>query len=320
MPGEFDIIRKYFSDFPERDDVILGVGDDAAILRPKENHALVITTDTLVSGVHFPEQTPPEAIGHKSLAVNLSDLAAMGANPCWFTLALTLPKADENWLENFSAGMKKLASRYRVALVGGDTTRGPLSITIQACGYIPRKMAARRSGAQPGDDIYVTGTLGDAGLGLASVQGSVQLAPGERARCENRLNFPQPRIRVGIGLLPLINSMIDCSDGFAADLGHILEQSGTGAKVQLKNLPLSTAVKHVVQTENDWSLPLSAGDDFELIFTAPPESRAEISALADTLDCPLTWVGEITEQPGLLLKKENGETLSLNKTGYRHFA
>jgi len=319
MSNEFDIIKKYFSEFPQRSDVILGVGDDAAILQPPKGHDLVITTDTLISGVHFPEQTSAESIGHKSLAVNLSDLAAMGAKPLWFTLALTLPEADSEWLSDFSQGLKNLAARYQVALVGGDTTRGPLSITIQACGSVPEGRAVRRSGASPGDDIYVTGTLGDAGFGLASVQGKIKLSDADRIFCERKLNHPEPRVSAGMGLLTLATAMIDCSDGFAADLGHMLEQSKNGAEVQIKKLPLSTPVKNALEKQNDYSFPLAAGDDFELIFTASPESRNEITALEDVLDCSITWVGKITQKLGLLLREKSGELYNLKKTGYQHF-
>jgi len=319
MSKEFDIINKYFTDFPQRSDVVLGIGDDAAILQPPKRHELLITTDTLISAVHFPEQTSAEAIGHKSLAVNLSDLAAMGAKPLWFTLALTLPEADSEWLNNFSKGLKKLAVRYQLALVGGDTTQGPLSITIQACGCAPEGRAVRRSGANPGDDIYVTGSLGDAGLGLASVQDRIKLAAVDQVLCEKKLNYPEPRVSAGMGLLTLATAMIDCSDGFAADLGHILKQSRVGAEVQIKNLPLTTVVQNYLKTQNDGSLPLTAGDDFELIFTAAAENRSEISAVADVLDCPITWVGKITKDSDFLLRQKNGELYSLKKTGYQHF-
>lgn len=319
MSNEFDIIKKYFSEFPQRSDVILGVGDDAAILQPPKGHELVITTDTLVSGVHFPDQTSADAIGHKSLAVNLSDLAAMGAKPLWFTLALTLPEVNSKWLNNFSQGLKKLAACYQLALVGGDTTQGPLSTTIQACGCVPEGRAVTRSGANDGDDIYVTGTLGDAGLGLFSVQDKIKLSAADRIFCERKLNYPEPRVSAGMGLLTLATAMIDCSDGFAADLGHILEQSKTGAEVQINKLPLSTSVQKFLKKQNDYSLPLAAGDDFELIFTASPENRNEIAALENVLDCSITWVGKITQKRDLLLRKKEGGLYNLKKTGYQHF-
>jgi len=319
MSNEFDIIQKYFTRFPLREDVSLGIGDDAAIVIPPADQQLVVTVDTLISGVHFPESASAESVGHKSLAVNLSDLAAMGATPRWFTLALSLPEADENWLHAFSRGMQELANRYHTALIGGDTTKGPLSITVQALGTVVSGHGVKRNGARPGDDIYVSGTLGDAGLGLASIKKQLALAETDQARCVARLDFPEPRLQLGNSLLTIATSMIDCSDGFVADLGHILEQSGVGAEIELSRLPLSTVVQRHVNATADWSLPLSAGDDFELIFTAPAQNRNEIAGLIDSLDCTVTAVGRITQSSGLLLRQKNGELYQPEKSGYLHF-
>ncbi|MGD2111948.1 MAG: thiamine-phosphate kinase, partial [Gammaproteobacteria bacterium] len=231
--SEFDIIRRYF--MPRgagRDDVIAGVGDDAAVLRVPAEHELVVCMDTLVGDVHFPQATAPNAIGHKALAVNLSDLAAMGAEPAWATLALTLPENDADWLEQFSRGFFALAERYNVQLIGGDITRGPLSVTVQAHGFVPGGKALRRAGARPGELVCVTGTLGDAALAL-------RLADRAPALLRQRLDYPEPRVAAGIVLRDRASAVIDVSDGLLADLGHLLEADGLGAALRIGDLPRS---------------------------------------------------------------------------------
>lgn len=315
MSGEFELINRHFRRRPPRDDVVLGVGDDAALLRPPAGQVLAATVDTLIAGVHFPEQTDPADIGHKALAVNLSDLAAMGAEPAWVTLAISLPHADEHWLRAFAEGFHALAARHRVALVGGDTTRGALSITVQALGWVPEGQAMRRDGARPGDALYVTGTLGDAGLGLAVLQGRAAVAPQHRETLLERLNRPEPRVEAGIALRRLASAAIDISDGLAADLGHLLAASGVGAQVELPSLPRGDAV---LAADPHGQLAMTAGDDYELAFTLPPGREGELAALADRLP-PVTCIGRIEVPPGLRLIDAVGDPVAFSLQGYDHF-
>ncbi|MGB5179773.1 MAG: thiamine-phosphate kinase [Gammaproteobacteria bacterium] len=320
---EFEIIRRYFTrQQPQREDVIVGIGDDAAVLQVPADSELLVCIDTLVAAVHFPESTPAAAIGHKALAVNLSDLAAMGATPAWATLSLTLPDADPVWLGDFSEAFFRLADRYGVALVGGDTTRGPLSVTVQAHGFVPRGRALQRQGAQPGDRIYISGTLGDAGLAL-------QLGDEADPLLKQRLDFPQPRVAAGQLLRGYASAAIDVSDGLLADLGHLLEVGGTGmpvgASINIDALPRSTTFTETLQkaggVQQSWfyELPLSAGDDYELCFTVPERSCADMeNALSNqAIDC--TAIGVIEQQPGIRCHKANGEVYHPAADGYQHF-
>lgn len=320
MPGEFELIAHYFAaGGPRRPDVVLGIGDDAALLTVPAGHELAVSVDTLVAGVHFPAHTAPRAIGHKALAVNLSDLAAMGATPAWFTLALTMPQADTAWLDEFCAGLFALAKAQRIALVGGDTTRGPLSITVQVHGLVPAGMAIRRSGARAGDRIYVTGTLGDAALGLYSLTGACDLDAAERAALIRRLEYPEPRIAAGIALRGVASAAIDLSDGLAADLGHILAASGVGACIDLARIPALPAVaRHTARTGNA-GLLLGGGDDYELCFTVPAERAA---LLAERFACSAAGyhdIGVVEAAPGLRCRGDNGAVLDPVPAGYRHF-
>ena len=319
MPlSEFDLIHRYFRDLtPARDDVLLGVGDDCALLDTAKDKALAITIDTLVEGRHFAPGVDAADLGHKALAVNLSDLAAMGADPAWVTLALTLPRADEPWLESFARGFGALAREHGVALVGGDTTRGPLSVTVQAHGFVVPGQALRRDGARPGDLVYVTGTLGDAGLALLVEQG-LYTRPQHLGFLRRRLARPVPRIGAGKALRGLATAAIDISDGLASDLGHILDASGCGATLQLEQLPLSAAVREYVEETGDWNLPLSAGDDYELCITVPEARQGEVESIGQTLDCGLAWIGSIDRAPGLRCLREDGTTLDA-AAGYDHF-
>lgn len=314
--GEFDLIRRYFAAPAScRGDTLMGVGDDCALLRPGVGIDLAVTTDTLVSGVHFLPDVDPADLGHKALAVNLSDLAAMGAAPAWVTLCLTLPSVDEHWLDCFCGGFLALAQRYSVDLVGGDTTRGPLSITVQAIGFVPRGRGLRRSAAQAGDLIYVTGTIGSAGLGLKVLRGEAEAEDREPL---NRLLRPEPRVEAGQALVGLAHACIDVSDGLAADLCHILDQSGLGATLDADQLPLSPAVMRYIDETGDWSLPLTAGDDYELCFTAPAERSAEVDALFERLETPCTPIGRVEADPGL--RTHWGERFEvLPPAGYDHF-
>ncbi|CAK0740917.1 thiamine monophosphate kinase [Gammaproteobacteria bacterium] len=316
---EFALIARYFTRPARRPDVLQGIGDDCALLRVPAGMELAVTIDTLVSGVHFPVDTSPYAIGWKTLAVSLSDLAAMGAVPAWVTLALTLPEADGVWLDAFSRGLFDLADQYDLALVGGDTTRGPLAITLQAHGFIPPGQSLRRTGAQAGDLIYVTGTLGDAAVGLelrlGRWSGSVTSVDGDYL--SNRLDLPQPRVLAGLALRGIASAAIDLSDGLGADLGHILEASVVGARVYLNRLPCSPALKRLTVP---WEKIMAGGDDYELCVTVPPVRQKLFDQALATAGCDFTLIGEIQAAPGIIWVDAKGEAVEIDATGYRHFS
>lgn len=314
--SEFAIIDRYFKQqTTSRSDVVLGIGDDAALLQMPPSQLLVAAVDTLVAGVHFPLQTSPSDIAYKALAVNLSDLAAMGAMPAWFTLALTMPESNPVWLENFASGLFKLASQYQMQLIGGDTTRGPLSVTIQVHGFVPPQQALLRSGARPGDLIYVSGTLGDAGLGLRAATGQCDLPQPARDYVLQRLNRPTPQVELGLLLRDYASSAIDISDGLLADLQHILDESGTGAEVHAGQLPISKVLGESVPREEAVRLALSAGDDYELCFTVPPGKENAMLEALKKINIKCSRIGLVTRGSGLDLK-EFSEKIS---TGYKHF-
>lgn len=318
--SEFDIITRYFTaQTTQRADVLTGIGDDAAIVKPLAGHELAITTDTLVAGVHFPESTLPYDIGFKSLAVNLSDLAAMGAKPAWVTMALTLPHEDNDFIQAFCNGFFTLANRFAVQLIGGDLTHGPLSITIQALGFTLPQQAILRSQAKPGDLVYITGTLGDAGLALKHIQQDLVLKPEYQRDVLERFHRPEPRIAIGECLPSLASAAIDISDGFAADLGHILKASAVGASIHVEQLPLSEALTHTLTPEQAIALALTAGDDYELCFTVPAQKRAQLEKKLSALPCRYTCIGEITEKQGLELRYNNGSKYHGPVLGYQHF-
>jgi thiamine-monophosphate kinase len=317
--AEFALIRSYFSTLTDsRGDVVLGIGDDAALLRVPSGMVLAASVDTLVCGVHFFEDVSPETLGHKVLAVNLSDLAAMGAEPAWVTLALTLPEENESWLYEFCRGFAGLAKQYGVQLVGGDTTRGPLSITVQAHGFVPDDLAMRRDGARAGDDIYVTGTLGDAALAVKCLK-QEQLPKMSAQGLIQCLERPQPRIEAGCALRHLAHSAIDISDGLLADLGHILSMSEVGASIELDRIPLSPLVASTVDSQRDWSLVVSGGDDYELCVTLAPENRGDVARIANQLDLPITRIGRIEPQPGIRCVESDGRSWAPSSLGYDHF-
>ena len=316
---EFDIIRRYFTRQPvSREEVLVGIGDDAAVLQPPSDRELLMCIDTLVAGVHFPPATPAAAIGHKALAVNLSDLAAMGAEPVWATLALTLPDPDPDWLEAFAGGFFALAGRHGVQLIGGDTTRGPLSVTVQAHGVSPPGQALRRTGAMPGDRIYVTGTLGDAALALHR-QGAIS----EDLR--RRLDYPEPRIEAGQRLRGLASAAIDISDGLLADLGHLLEPAGLGATLRLDELPRSAGFTSALQDPDAagaalyYELPLTGGDDYELCFTVPECNCAAVEWCLGELSCGCTAIGRIEARPGIRCMLRDGGSYRPEGAGFVHF-
>lgn len=329
--GEFELIQRYFNrsagrrghSMAESSDLLLGIGDDAALLRPNGRESLVVSTDMLVAGRHFPRDTLPEAIGYRVLAVNLSDLAAMGARPAAVTLALSLPPSctRSEWLEPFCAGFFGLAESHGVPLVGGDTVSADqLTVSVTAMGYVESTRALRRGGAKPGDLIAVTGTIGDAGLGLKCA-----LAPDdvpqvlsiqERQWLRDRLDLPTPRIETGRALAEFAHAAIDISDGLLQDLGHVLTASGVGADLELERIPLSPAARHWFAEQPALALlPLGAGDDYELLFTCPPEAVDRL----DALPVPATVIGRISAEPGLRLRDAAGDIISPPVRGYDHF-
>jgi thiamine-monophosphate kinase len=317
--NEFQLIRKYFAAQPvARDDVVLGIGDDAAVLAPPLGKQLVVTTDTLVEGVHFLPDCDPIALGHKALAVNLSDLAAMGAEPAWFLLNIVLPDTDEKWLSGFCEGLFSLASTHKVQLIGGNTARGPRSIAIEAHGFVPEGEAVRRGGAEPGDSIYVTGELGDAALALQHTLGKRRLAEADFSAVRARSQRPLPRVREGMLLRRFASSAIDLSDGLVADLGHVLEASGAGALIVRDRVPLSdTYRKHIADV--GWDLALGGGEDYELCFTVPARHDAEFARWQPKFGCRVTCIGEIVSGPGLQILDAAGNSYRPAVAGYRHF-
>lgn len=318
--SEFNLINQYFRLLTtNRDDVPLGIGDDCAILTVPEGKQLATSTDTLISGVHFPENTLPQDIAFKALAVNLSDLAAMGAQPSWVSLALTLPDQNDKWLAEFSDGFAQLAHQYDVQLIGGDMTKGHLSITIQIYGFVEPGAFLRRDQACEGDLIYVSGNLGDAGLGLQCVLNQLELTDSLKI-CVQRLNRPTPRIKLGQAIANLSRCAIDISDGLAADLQHILNESECAAVINLNDIPLSSALKNYYGEDVDWQQVLTSGDDYELCFTVSATSQSKISALASELNLDLSCIGYIKEGRGLEFVDANGEAVMFESSGYNHFS
>lgn len=325
MPSEFELIRRFFTRPPRH--AVLGVGDDAAILAPTPGMELLVSTDMLVEGTHFLPETEPQALGWKTLAVNLSDLAAMGARPRWALLAVALPEADEGWIAAFAEGLFACAEAFGVDLVGGDTTRGPRCLAVTVLGEAPAGRALRRSGAKIGDWIWVSGWPGRAALGLAHLQGRVVLAEAEFDPCLNALHRPQPRVALGLGLRELATAAIDVSDGLLADLGHVLEASGVAARLRVAVAGPRSGISGVPGVQGTPTPTfaeqcyLSGGDDYELVFTAPPARAGEVQALATALDLPVTRLGEVVagEAGGLTLTNAEGQIITPSRFGYEHF-
>lgn len=317
---EFTLIRRYFAArSPHRDDVLLGIGDDGALVKTSAE-GLVVVADMLVEGVHFPVDTAADAIGHKALAVNLSDLGAMGAEPTWFTLMISLPESSADWLEGFSRGLFDLATRFGVALIGGDTVRGPLTVAIQAAGTVPVDKVLKRSGARVGDIIMVTGALGGAALGLAQRQGRLSLEHSAADAVLKRLEFPEPRVEAGRLLRGLASSVIDISDGLLADLGHILEASEVGASIRLDAVP-ADGVFSLPLDDQARDAVLAHGDDYELCFTAPPDAVVSIQKSLAAIDVEVSAIGQIEALPGLRVLDAAGRELALGAhAGHTHFA
>ena len=315
MPGEFALIDRLRARVRGRPDLRLGIGDDAALLQPAPGHELVVTCDTLVAGVHFPEDTTPADLGWKALAVNLSDLAAMGAAPAWCTLAMTLPQADADWLDAFADGFFELADAHAVALAGGDTTRGPLSLTITAFGQVPAGQALRRDGARPGDEVWVSGSLGDAAGALAQWQAR---GPAS-AKLRHRLDRPTPRVAAGLALRGLASACVDLSDGLLADLGHVLAASGCAATLDLGRLPTTRTLAEHFDERRRWELQLAGGDDYELCFTAPPQAALAIEQALAAAGETATVIGQLHAGHGLSLRTPEGEAWTAPARGYEHF-
>jgi thiamine-monophosphate kinase len=315
MP-EFDLIARIHARAASRGDVVLGIGDDAAILRVPPGRDLVVAMDTLNSGVHFPEDTAPADIGWKALAVNLSDLAAMAATPAWCTLSLSLPQPDAAWVDGFLDGFLALAAQHGVALVGGDTTRGPLSVCVTAHGLVEPRSALRRSGARVGDDVWVTGTLGDAAGALRQWQAADAVDPALRAR----LDRPAPRVAAGHALAGIASACIDVSDGLLADLGHVCRASRVGAILDVDALPASDALRSCFDRDTLRALQSAGGDDYELCFTAPKTARLAVESALQACDVPATRIGRITEDTGeIALHDAQGVAWSPPRRGYEHF-
>ena len=307
-----------------RADVRLGIGDDAAVLAPPAGHELIAATDTLVAGVHFPSSTKPEDIGWKALAVNLSDLAAMGATPAWALLGLTLPSADRDFVERFADGFAALAAQHHVALIGGDTTRGPLTINVTVLGFAPPAQALLRSGARVGDLVFVTGTVGDAAAGLRCVAdrptGSTSIPPDACEALRARLDRPTPRVAAGIVLRGAASACIDVSDGLLADLGHIASRSGVSIEIAAAALPASSALLQVFDADARLVLQATGGDDYELAFTLPQANEAAtLRDLAKT-GCGATRIGRVVEGAGVRLLDEARNEIALPQRGWEHFA
>jgi thiamine-monophosphate kinase len=314
---EFELIRRFFT--PRTSHTVLAGGDDAALITVTPGFELAVSTDMLIAGRHFFENAEPYGIGHKSLAVNLSDLAAMGARPGWVTLSLALPQADADWLERFSLGFLELARAHDVDLIGGDTTRGPLAICVQIMGEVAAGKALRRSGARAGDDLWVSGTLGDAAIGLAHLHGDFELRAHDRDYALKRLDLPQPRVALGQALLGVATGAIDISDGLVADVGHVAEASGVRAVIEWESVPLSSAAGPNRQHPLVQRCALAGGDDYELAFTAPSSARKVLGQLGAKLGVALTRIGHVEAGDGVVVLDQAGKSLVLPETGFDHF-
>ncbi len=317
MLSEFDLITKFFNR-PARH-TLLGVGDDAALLAPTPGNELAVSTDTLVEGVHFFPDVEPDSLGYKALAVNLSDLAAMGATPRWAMLALTIPKANEDWLEGFAHGFFALAAEHDVDLIGGDTARGPRNICVQVMGEVQNGRALRRDGARMGDDVWVSGHVGDAAAAVAHIKGDLRLRGSLLAHCLSRLDRPAPRVALGRMLVGVANSAIDISDGLVADLGHICERSGIGAEIEFARVPCSAELMPLRGQALVTRAILTGGDDYELCFTALAGRRSEIEALSGRAGLALTRIGKVVAGKDVVVVDQAGKPISVKGGGFDHF-
>jgi thiamine-monophosphate kinase len=318
MGSEFDLIRRHFSHPGQH--TLLGVGDDAALLVPSPGRVLAVSADMLVAGRHFMVETDPGRLGHKALAVNLSDLAAMGALPRWALLSIALPRVDDSWLEAFAAGFLAEAQAFEVDWVGGDTTAGPLNLSVTVLGEVESGLALRRSAACAGDTVWVSGTLGDAALGLACLQGRYPLQTEARHWCVGRLEQPTPRVALGRQLAGLAHAAIDISDGLVADLGHVLRASGVGAELEYAALPLSRWLAPLADQTLVQEAVLAGGDDYELCFTAAPGAEPAVRAAAAAAQTGVRAIGVITAEPGLRVRDGAGGLVVTRCSGFDHFS
>ncbi|MEQ1590919.1 MAG: thiamine-phosphate kinase [Thiobacillaceae bacterium] len=318
MTSEFDLIKRYFT--RPTPGAVLGVGDDCALLSPTPGMQLAVSTDMLLEGRHFSPQDSPAGIGHKSLAVNLSDLAAMGATPRWATLAIALPGVDDAWLAAFARGFFRMADAHGIELVGGDTTRGALGIAITVLGEVLPGQALRRSGAQAGDDVWVSGQIGSAAMALAYRQGRLFMEQIDAAKLLPTLYLPQPRVALGLALRGIAHSAIDISDGLLADLGHVLAASGVGAELVFADFPVAAGTQNYLDQPVARECVLAGGDDYELCFTASASQREAVMSAGVLAGVTVTRIGRITDAPGMFVFDADGQTMSIEKTGYDHFA
>lgn len=316
--GEFDLIDRFFKRPVRRN--ALGIGDDCALVSPAAGMQLAVSSDMLVEGRHFLSTVDPFKLGHKALAVNLSDLAACGAKPLAFTLALAMPRAEEAWLEPFSRGLLALADAHGCELVGGDTTRGPLNICLTVFGEVPQGQALLRSGARTGDDIYVSGTLGDARLALEVFRGTLTVPADVFEAARARMEQPTPRVALGQALLGIATSAIDVSDGLLGDLGHVLRQSGVGASIQTQIAASLMAAAGRLDAERQLEYVLAGGDDYELVFTAPPAQRDAVQGAAKKSGTAITCIGQIEAAPGIRLLDSHGRPIQKHYGSFDHFA
>ena len=320
--NEFEVIERYFRRSPRSADVRIGIGDDGAVFAPRAGMDCVVSVDMLVEGRHFAPDADPERLGHKTLAVNLSDLAAMGALPRYALLAGALPASDPHWISAFMRGFDALAARYDVDLIGGDTTRGPRTFCVTVIGELPPGTAITRAGARAGDIVYVSGTLGDAALAVGLAGGRLHVDAHDAAALSHRLDAPEPRVALGIALRGIASSALDVSDGLTGDLRHILDASRVGATIDLAAIPCSDTLRSLLRG-NARGIALEAliagGDDYELCFTASPAVRGRVADLARTLSIPLTPIGVVTAEPGLAIRDERGEVLSSPPHAFDHF-
>ncbi|NVJ49711.1 MAG: thiamine-phosphate kinase [Gammaproteobacteria bacterium] len=318
--SEFNLIERFFvRDNPKRKDVVLGIGDDCALLNVPEGQSLAVSMDTLVEGVHFLHDTAAADVAAKAMAVNLSDLAATGAEPAWVTLSLSIPKIDMGWLQAFSDSFHELLNHYGLQVVGGDTTKGPLSITLQVHGFVPSNVALKRSGAKAGDVVCVTGPLGDACLGLKVAQHKLAANGDVRDYLLNQYYRPKARVAAGIALRSRASAAIDISDGLVADLGHICKASGVGAVINTEQLPISESARQVTSMERVLDCALTGGDDYELCFTVPEDDLRKVQAALETVGVACYQVGRITGKQGVRVLQD-GQELELDKAGFDHFA
>lgn len=317
--SEFNLIERFFvRDNPARKDVVLGIGDDCALLNVPEGQSLAVSMDTLIEGVHFLHDTAAADVATKAMAVNLSDLAAMGAEPAWVTLSLSIPKVDLGWLQSFSDTLHELLVHYGLQVVGGDTTKGPLSLTLQVHGFVPAQFALRRQGAQPGDLVCVTGPLGDAALGLQVAQHRLSAQGEAREHLLSRYYRPKARVAAGIALRGRASAAIDVSDGLVQDLGHICKASSVGAVINADDVPVSEAARRVTSEDRAIESALTGGDDYELCFTVSEDNFRKVQNALESVGVACYSVGRITGKSGVRVMR-NGEPLELSRGGFDHF-